>query len=142
MGTINPKRRVAILAAHGDACHYCGNPASDVDHIVAHAIGGTDDLGNLIPACTPCNMRKGGYRLPPDAERKALDAAEAARPRIEAAEAKPVRELRSAKVMVLFTPTEMKVMEDTMFAERGIPLSMSALVRTLVLEALTARGLL
>ena len=30
-----------------------------VDHVVAKARGGTDDLDNLTAACAPCNTRKG-----------------------------------------------------------------------------------
>ena len=32
-------------------CRICGKPATDVDHIVAHADGGTDDRSNLRPLC-------------------------------------------------------------------------------------------
>ena len=33
-------------------------PATDVDHIVARADGGTDDRGNLQPLCHACHSRK------------------------------------------------------------------------------------
>lgn len=81
--SIKPNRRRAILAAHGGVCHYCGSgDATHVDHIVPKADGGTDDLGNLIAACLPCNLHKFRHRLPPDAERRAIDAAEAMRDRV------------------------------------------------------------
>lgn len=78
--SISHYRRRAIIAAHGGACHYCGTPdAAHVDHIVPRIDGGTDDLGNLIAACLSCNLRKHKHRLSVEAERRALDAAEAAR---------------------------------------------------------------
>jgi hypothetical protein len=79
---IKPKRRCAILAAHGGVCHYCGDLATHIDHIVPRIDGGSDDLGNLIAACLPCNLRKFRHRLPPDAERLALAAAEAVRTKV------------------------------------------------------------
>ena len=33
-------------------------PATDVDHIVARADGGTDDRSNLQPLCHACHSRK------------------------------------------------------------------------------------
>ena len=40
-------------------CYRCGQPAESVDHIVPVALGGTDDLDNLRPACVSCNSRDG-----------------------------------------------------------------------------------
>lgn len=80
--TVPAKRRAIIIAAHGGVCHYCGDAATHVDHIVPRALGGTDDLGNLIAACRACNLHKHCVRLPPDAERRALAAAEAARQKV------------------------------------------------------------
>lgn len=94
--SISPARRRAILAAHDGVCHYCGiADAAHVDHIVPRADGGTDDLGNLIAACLPCNLYKRRHRLPPDAEMRALARAEELRPAVLTMEApaavKPVR---------------------------------------------------
>lgn len=88
-------RRRAIIAAHGGVCHYCGmSDAAHVDHIIPRADGGTDDLGNLIAACLPCNMLKNRHRLPAKAERLAMDAAEAAREKIREIErALPVQKV-------------------------------------------------
>lgn len=36
----------------------CIVPATDVDHIVARADGGTDDRSNLQPLCHACHSRK------------------------------------------------------------------------------------
>lgn len=46
------------------ACWYCGrqtNPFRDftVDHVYPVALGGTDDIDNLVPACRSCNSAKG-----------------------------------------------------------------------------------
>lgn len=40
-------------------CFYCTEPATQIDHIVPVSRGGTHDLVNLVPACKPCNCRKG-----------------------------------------------------------------------------------
>ena len=48
-------------------CQYCGShpPAAilHVDHILAVANGGLDQLPNLITACSECNLGKGVRRL-------------------------------------------------------------------------------
>lgn len=41
-----------------DACFYCSDPATSVDHIVPVSRGGTDAPGNLVPACSSCNCSK------------------------------------------------------------------------------------
>lgn len=41
------------------ACHYCGELADTVDHVIPRLFGGTDDPGNRVPACTSCNSAKG-----------------------------------------------------------------------------------
>lgn len=41
-------------------CFYCGTELADsVDHIHPVSDGGTDDRGNLVSACWPCNYLKG-----------------------------------------------------------------------------------
>ncbi len=42
------KLRLTILNRDGWVCHYCGNPANSVDHIVPKSQGGTDDPRNLV----------------------------------------------------------------------------------------------
>lgn len=39
-------------------CVYCGRVGSVVDHFMPEAMGGTDDVWNLFPACLSCNARK------------------------------------------------------------------------------------
>lgn len=41
-------------------CWKCGASAESVDHIIPVALGGTDDLDNLRPACIRCNSVDGG----------------------------------------------------------------------------------
>ena len=55
-------RRSVYEKYHG-RCAYCGSPITyqemQVDHIVALANGGTNDLSNLNPSCPLCNTFKG-----------------------------------------------------------------------------------
>lgn len=39
------------------SCALCGSLATDVDHIVAVADGGTDDRSNLRGLCLPCHKK-------------------------------------------------------------------------------------
>jgi 5-methylcytosine-specific restriction endonuclease McrA len=49
------------------ACQYCGSalPAHDLtfDHIVPRSRGGRTTWNNVVTACAPCNLKKGG-RMP------------------------------------------------------------------------------
>lgn len=45
------------------ACHYCGEAASTVDHLVPYSRGGADALDNLVPACGACNLEKLDFTL-------------------------------------------------------------------------------
>jgi hypothetical protein len=44
-------------------CVYCGTPLlmsqATKDHLVPISRGGTDDISNVVPACFPCNCKKG-----------------------------------------------------------------------------------
>jgi len=40
-------------------CFYCGSlELITIDHVVAISRGGTDSIGNLVPACKSCNSQK------------------------------------------------------------------------------------
>lgn len=48
------------LALLGNVCIYCGESKSlTIDHAVPLSRGGSNDISNLVPACGPCNFRKG-----------------------------------------------------------------------------------
>lgn len=49
--------RAAYLAAH-PLCQRCGRPATEVDHIVPLARGGTHDPANLSALCKSCHSAK------------------------------------------------------------------------------------
>jgi 5-methylcytosine-specific restriction endonuclease McrA len=56
--TIPANEWAAKLADYGGCCAYCGDAATERDHIVPLARGGTHTLDNLVPACGPCNRVK------------------------------------------------------------------------------------
>jgi 5-methylcytosine-specific restriction endonuclease McrA len=54
------------LTKHGGKCFYCAKSSATetsinftLDHIEAKALGGKDDISNLVVACKPCNSAKG-----------------------------------------------------------------------------------
>lgn len=40
-------------------CHYCGGQATSRDHKRPISKGGKNNPENIVPACGPCNQRKG-----------------------------------------------------------------------------------
>lgn len=48
------------VAQFGGCCFYCGQrkPLTR-DHVIPVSRGGSDDIGNIVPACRPCNAAKG-----------------------------------------------------------------------------------
>lgn len=63
-----PKRiRFEVFKRDSFTCQYCGaHPPGvilHVDHIVAVASGGQNEIDNLITACEPCNAGKGAVAL-------------------------------------------------------------------------------
>lgn len=60
--------RAAIWAMTDGHCWYCGvktNPFDDfcIDHVRPVALGGADELENLVPCCTRCNRDKSKLTL-------------------------------------------------------------------------------
>ena len=47
-------------------CHYCGDEATQIDHIVPQSLGGTNITTNLVASCARCNNLKGNscYECP------------------------------------------------------------------------------
>lgn len=71
-----PWRRLVahVLAVKGEACTLrypgiCTGRATTADHTLPVALGGTDALTNLEPACGPCNRHKGKRVTETDASR-------------------------------------------------------------------------
>lgn len=57
------KRRRDIFAKSRGCCHYCAAPlqldgAWHVEHMLPRALGGADEIGNLVAACVRCNLTK------------------------------------------------------------------------------------
>lgn len=64
MNEASNKDKWTTLARDKFTCRYCGAEAGDgvaleVDHIISIAEGGSNDLSNLITACSQCNNGKG-----------------------------------------------------------------------------------
>jgi 5-methylcytosine-specific restriction endonuclease McrA len=50
--------RATAFRLYGKSCVKCGENATEIDHILEVANGGTDDLENLQPLCTACHKAK------------------------------------------------------------------------------------
>ena len=54
------------------SCQYCGSPRNlTFDHVIPRRLGGRTSWENILTACAPCNMRKGG-RTPAQAHMRLL----------------------------------------------------------------------
>jgi len=53
------RQRELVLTRDCYECAYCGEPATEVDHIIPRAKGGGHELENLVACCKRCNGRKG-----------------------------------------------------------------------------------
>lgn len=81
---ISKKTRFEVFKRDGFKCVYCSaHPPESilhVDHIVAVASGGANDIDNLATACEACNQGKGARDIrvaPPTLAEKAVRVAEA-----------------------------------------------------------------
>jgi 5-methylcytosine-specific restriction endonuclease McrA len=58
--------RFNVFLRDGFACQYCGSLEDlTFDHLIPRSRGGRTTWENIITACAPCNLRKGG-RMPRD----------------------------------------------------------------------------
>lgn len=80
---ISKKLRFEVFKRDGFVCQYCGAhpPATilHVDHILAVAEGGKNNIDNLVTSCVSCNLGKGARSLqsiPQSLQEKAIDIAE------------------------------------------------------------------
>ena len=48
-----------MLERDRHTCYQCGAKATQVDHLVSRALGGSHHLNNLAAMCARCNQRKG-----------------------------------------------------------------------------------
>lgn len=66
---VSKRLRYEILRRDNHTCRYCGAKAPDValtvDHVLAVALGGSDEPNNLVTACADCNSGKSS--MPADA---------------------------------------------------------------------------
>ena len=52
------KLRLACFRVWGSTCMYCGDRATEVDHIQELAAGGTNTIDNVQPLCKACHRHK------------------------------------------------------------------------------------
>ncbi len=56
--------RFNVFLRDGFSCQYCGTPHDlTFDHVIPRRAGGRTTWENVVAACSPCNLRKGG-RMP------------------------------------------------------------------------------
>lgn len=51
-----------MVRRYGNRCAYCGNRSAKLEreHVIPVSRGGRHSIGNLVPACGPCNHSKAG----------------------------------------------------------------------------------
>ena len=64
---ISKEIRRKVFQRDDFTCQYCGRKGTadtlHLDHIMPRALGGTNDMDNLVTACPECNIRKGAQDL-------------------------------------------------------------------------------
>ena len=59
-GRFSARDWLRLLRRHGGLCAYCHTAAAtSADHVVPLSRGGSNFIGNILPACLPCNLSKG-----------------------------------------------------------------------------------
>lgn len=62
--------RFNVFLRDSFSCQYCGDTSRDLltfDHVIPRSKGGKTTWGNIVAACSPCNLKKGG-RMPNQAK--------------------------------------------------------------------------
>jgi 5-methylcytosine-specific restriction endonuclease McrA len=64
-GVVSDRDWLRLLDRWGWACAYCGSQPELLhhDHVIPVARAGSHSIGNLLPACQPCNSSKGSRLL-------------------------------------------------------------------------------
>ncbi|CAB5224026.1 HNHc domain containing protein [uncultured Caudovirales phage] len=52
-------QRLRVLKRDSYICQYCGEDATQVDHVIPRSKGGGHELDNLLACCARCNTLKG-----------------------------------------------------------------------------------
>jgi 5-methylcytosine-specific restriction endonuclease McrA len=52
---LSPKLRKKIMERDGYACQYCGDTATEIEHVMPYTKGGPNDESNLVASCYACN---------------------------------------------------------------------------------------
>ena len=55
-----PVTRRSVLRRDNGLCVYCSAPADTIDHVIPRSRGGRTTWENVVTACSPCNLTKGG----------------------------------------------------------------------------------
>lgn len=45
-----------LIQVFGRTCYYCGEFATQIDHLMPISAGGSSSFDNLVPCCAPCNL--------------------------------------------------------------------------------------
>ena len=64
---LDPDMMQAVIDWYGGHCAYCRvRVATQMDHVEPIAHGGKHTISNVVPACEPCNTRKGTLHWLPE----------------------------------------------------------------------------
>lgn len=63
-GVVSDRDWEALVRRYDGRCAYCGSRGPmTMDHVVPVSRGGSNFIGNILPACKPCNSSKGARLL-------------------------------------------------------------------------------